>query len=475
MSSISWVAGDRVLKLYRSGQLQRWGEDGAYFIYSTFKEQVWEKLVLVAEQLQSTLSVESLVSEAEVKFAQAQLQRSLDKWADTAVGQRWLRWYYSTSGGTAAHSLDLDIPATHSKASIMNAVMKSFGEESISPFIGFFLGNISNAMLLQLENLEAMMLEALMQVDKVVKQNRMTAVITAAFPACAALYLVFLGLRRLLVPGQLGHPNSQSAAAKQRLRELLADVERSLIEVYSFTEAENEANRVALQSLSSPRRVSRMTMVDGSGSGLASSGPALKRVLSLPPLSPSCVSPSDRGAGPTRVQSVGSFSHNKIYIARGQLCFDILQLRHRLSVVFSGHNLLTRTVSLVYKAALWLLRLPSTAWTRLRRRGVRGGLTGAGHSGSYASIRRSSKGSTSSALVHRNHASPFYSWLPVRLLYRLWTGTSAKRVVEGSNEYDEILRDLLKVECRDEEVPPRVKLSIINKLRSAYSIFSQFR
>jgi hypothetical protein len=175
------------------------------------------------------------------------------------------------------------------------------------------------------------------------------------------------------------------------------------------------------------------------------------------------------------VQGVGSFSHNKIYIARGQLCFDILQLRHRLSVVFSGHNLLTRTVSLVYKAALWLLRLPSTAWARLRRRGVRGGLTGAGHAGSYASIRRSSKGSASSALVHRNHASPFYSWLPVRLLYRLWTGTSAKRVVEGGNEYDEILRDLLKVECRDEEVPPRVKLSIINKLRSAYSIFSQFR
>jgi hypothetical protein len=322
-----------------------------------------------------------------------------------------------------------------------------------------------------------MMLEALMQVDKVVKQNRMTAVITAAFPACAALYLVFLGVRRLIVPGQLGQPNSQTAAAKQRLRELLADVERSLIEVYSFTEAENEASRAGQQSLSSPRRVSRMTMVFNAGANLSSTGPALTRELSLPPLSPPYVSPSDRGAGPSHVQSVGSFSHNKIYIARGQLCFDILQLRHRLSVVFSGHNLLTRSVSLAYKSALWLLRLPSTALARLRRRGVGGGLSGAGRSGSSVLPRRSStsKAATNAALVHRNHASPFYSWLPVRLLYRVWTGTSAKRVVEGVNEYDEILRDLLKIECRDEEVPPRVKLSIINKLRSAYSIFSQFR
>lgn len=417
-SALTIFGINRVVKNWQSGWIQQTALEGGMKLYVFGKEQVVDRLRLLAADLQDTLQVESSITHKEVLCAQETLQKSLDNWAKTEAGQRWLLWDYFkklnwTQGSppAAAAVADLD------RATLMTSLMKTFEKDVKNPFVGLLFGNMLTNLFIQIQNMEVMTLEAFLHVNKLMAQNRLTMAVTAAFPACAALFVLLFALKKLLIPSK----QSTSKHAKQ-LKQLLAEVERSLTEVYSYMENEESAQR---HVPGSPRKASFVRQV----SSQYFSPP-------IPSGSPNSLLPPsfiDSLHGGSQHKSIGAYSHNRIYIARGQLCYDILRLRHTLTRFFTDHNYITKVYS-------YLCQLIGVGMgTRIR-----------------ASVSAES--------------SPLYSWLPVRILYRLWTGQSARRF-EGDSEYHQILKDLLKIESRDEDVPPRIKLAIVSRLRT-YGCFS---
>ena len=191
-------------------------------------------------------------------------------------------------------------------------------------------------------------------------------------------------------------------------------------------------------------------------------------------------------------------------MARGQLCFAILRLRSKLALAYWGSDsplslrpllrflagLGGRVLAALRQAGLLPLLLPAGPPPTLLSPAGSGSGSGSGSasasgSGLPASLALTHAHAHAHAHAHTHLHTHTHTHstrpssegklrlaFPLRVLYRLWAGRSAK-TAEGSGgrgvEYDQILLDLLMIE--DESVHPRIKVAVINKLRQSYSAF----
>ena len=416
-----WCAGALTLggSLYAYQNLDwmmPWAKENGRYALEWFRAVVYEKVMnFVNETLPGMINPDRSVTDAEVTEAVEQFKQSLRVWESnltaSPVGKSWL-----DEQRRVIEKAEKDKGVKDKEAWRLNmaAATARLDLEMKSPVSGLLWGHLLNSALLHVSQLYVSSLMALQQVDRVIEQNKVTMGMTSGLP------IVILGLAgwkamvKLLWPGESKSVRDKQLAAA-KLKRVLADVERSVIQVYSLEEVKQRRDLLVLRGDGG-----------GGGSGGVSGGPPS-------PMGPALQRSYSMAASPPRQSYIAGHEvetnvaqHKmELDVANGEQCYNLLRLRRGLAKAFSDHNLLTSFLDRVRRA----LNLGG----RFRAR-----------SANEAQLRM---------------------WAPVRLLYRLCFGESIKHASSQSEEYEHILKDLLAIETNDDEIPARVKIAIISKLK----------
>jgi len=365
-------------------------------------------------------------------------------------------------------------------------------------------------------NIHSSALDALLQVDNVVEQNSLTIKVSSIFPIVYLGYRAILAVQPMLMPLAL----AGNLEVTTELKERLGNVERSVIEVDSISSA-NDERGVTLVQPHSPTRGSRFSFFTSESTRAMSHSP-----------SQSMAGGGHAGDAPeAEAENVHdtTFKCSRLDVARGRLCYDILRLRYKLSHGYKHYHWVTNWSSFVvrhFALPSLVTSLRHWGWRVLdehfqimdfvRRWGVlelaqKMGVAPLASSASAVSnaiaaslghwqtrafkliekdslVRGISRMLPKESIAFAVAASASFikslvavESLKVTLgyifpplwsgLWRILFGVSAKRarLTGGSAEYEHILRDVLNLE--DKDADPRIKLSIITKLRTSYSCF----
>lgn len=399
-----------------------WAKENGRYALEWFRAVVYEKVMnFVNETLPGMINPDRSVTDAEVTEAVEQFKQSLKVWESnltaSPVGKAWLDEQRRV---IEKAEKDKGVKDKEAWRQNMAAATARLDLEMKSPVSGLLWGHLLNSALLHVSQLYVSSLMALQQVDRVIEQNKVTMGMTSGLP------IVILGLAgwkamvKLLWPGESKSVRDKQLAAA-KLKRVLADVERSVIQVYSLEEIKQRRDLLVLRG-------------DGGGDGGSSvSGgpsspmsPAFQRSYSMAASPPRQTIAIATAATPGHTVESNVAQHKmELDVANGEQCYNILRLRRGLAKAFSDHNLLTSFLDKVKRT----LNLGG----RFRAR-----------SANEAQLRM---------------------WAPVRLLYRLCFGESIKHASSQSEEYEHILKDLLAIETNDDEIPARVKIAIISKLK----------
>ena len=371
------AAASRFLKNWRLNVVQEKVSLVMKGLQALWLEYAGKAVAIVGVLAKATSRSESIITESEVLDARANLSRALNKWADTETGKRWMLQYFKQTPKGSVPELEAQI----------GGLRMSFEKDIESPFWGMVKGNMAGAIFIQGIEMTQKMMELMLQADLAISNNQLTMIITSIVPVFVFAGLVWYAGKNAVYPIFV-------APGEGPLR-ILQELEHNLIVVYSLLEAE--------RATEAERRL-----------GFTES-PIRKSSLSLFSPLPSLPSPAEGASGGFPYNPY-ELTEQRLEVARGQLCFDLLRLRRKLNDHFLRRTIFSR----LYHAVVEPLTV--------------------------------------------------FSFLPFRLIYRLWAGKSARR--DGTSEYTKILKDLLYLETRDEELSQlKVKLSVIARLKLNHSCF----
>jgi len=349
----------------------------------------------------------------------------------------------------------------------MEHVMRNYKVEAKNPMKNALSGSLLNVSLIQMQKVKVMTEAAMLRLDQLLATNQLTMAGMAAMPALMLTFLCSIAMSKLFTM------NPPTTAAKTlQLRLILADVERSLQEVYRpTTESPSGSSRSVSANIPpspshgnfgseiSPRQV-RLSLSnhgpfqfppDTTSSRLsdaALSSPVAHREPREPSESESdkaqrhlsSVYPEDddlfRPVPIVRVNSAGlrtgdtfRYMENARLISRGRLTNALLEMRKELIQAFTPRYM------------RWLRALPRFLFEP--------------------------SGENSGGWRHSNA-----SWLrlPFRVFKRmLWNEMSPS---SGDKEYDAILGDVAKLEAPEDEVSGADKIIVASRMRQSYLCFS---
>lgn len=362
----SGVLCKQVLKYWRNGVIQDKAHKVLESLNALSSEYAMKAHAMTELLAKAAAKGAAIITESEVMDARANLAAALNKWSETEAGRRSLLEFYSRIKKGSVSEMEAQ----------MGALRHAFEKDISEPFKGIARGTVVTSIFIQGLEMQQKMLEAMLQADAAMSKNQLTMVLTSILPAFVLVATLYYVGKTAIYPLML------AAQDGGHLRQLLSDLEDSLIEVSSHLDAAEDFS-------SSPRRSSRSL------------------------LSPLQREFSSAGASTVAISSyisLNEFPERRLEVARGRLCFDLLRLKRALDKHYKSRTIFDRLFHVIIE--------------------------------------------------------PFslFNYLPFRLIYRLWSGKSAKR--QGSREYNNLLKDLSKLESPDDEIYPNVKLSIIAKLKA---------
>jgi len=345
----------------------------------------------------------------------------------------------------------------------MEHVMRNYKIEAKNPMKNAFSGSLLNVSLIQMQKVKVMTEAAMLRLDQLLATNQLTMAGMAAMPALMLAFLCSMAMSKLFTM------NPPTTAAKTlQLRLILADVERSLQEVYRpTTESPSGSSRSTsiniLPSLShgnfnseiSPRQVRlssgnhapfqfppEETTARSTDAALSSPTASNARAESESDKAQrhlSTMYPEDydffRPVPIVRVNSAGlragdtfRYMENARLISRGRLTNALLEMRKELIQAFTPRYM------------RWLRSLPKLVFEP------------SSNSGEF------------------RHSNASWMRLPFRIFKRIfWNemGTST-----GDKEYDAILGDVVKLEAPEDEVSGADKIIVASRMRQSYLCFS---
>jgi len=367
------------------------------------------------------------------------------------------------AGAPPRASMEIDNISDEYLDTAMEHVMRNYKIEAKNPMKNAFSGSLLNVSLIQMQKVKVMTEAAMLRLDQLLATNQLTMAGMAAMPALMLAFVCSIAASKLFTM------NPPTTAAKTlQLRLILADVERSLQEVYRpMGESPSGSSRSASANLLpspshgtfaseiSPRQVrlslsnhgpfqfsSEAATTRSAGAGVSSpvssgfpaeseSDKAQRLLSSMYPDEEDLFRPVPI----VRVNSAGlrtgdtfRYMENARLISRGRLTNALLEMRKELIRAFTPR----------YKR--WLQSLPLFIFE------------------------------SSSDSGERRHTNASWMRLPFRIFKRMfWSemGTST-----GDKEYDAILGDVVKLEAPEDEVSGPDKIIVAARMRQSYLCFS---
>uniref|UniRef100_A0A0E0D1C2 Uncharacterized protein n=1 Tax=Oryza meridionalis TaxID=40149 RepID=A0A0E0D1C2_9ORYZ len=119
-------------------------------------------------------------------------------------------------------------PQDMSELAMMEIVMKRYEKEAMHPFKGLSSGKLTRALSIQIEKHKLALLEAMLELDQILRANEINFAILAALPAFGVSLLLLFAVRAWATHGRGAEGRGRTARRQRRL--LLADVEKRLME-----------------------------------------------------------------------------------------------------------------------------------------------------------------------------------------------------------------------------------------------------
>uniref|UniRef100_A0A0E0KEA8 Uncharacterized protein n=1 Tax=Oryza punctata TaxID=4537 RepID=A0A0E0KEA8_ORYPU len=119
-------------------------------------------------------------------------------------------------------------PQDMSELAMMEIVMKRYEKEAMHPFQGLSSGKLTRALSIQIEKHKLALLEAMLELDQILRANEINFAILAALPAFGVSLLLLFAVRAWATHGRGAEGRGRTARRQRRL--LLADVEKRLME-----------------------------------------------------------------------------------------------------------------------------------------------------------------------------------------------------------------------------------------------------
>lgn len=264
---------------------------------------LWSEYLLKASAMTELLAKAAskgaaIITESEVMDARANLATALNNWAMTEHGTRSLLQFYTrTEKGTVSEM-----------EAQMGALRHAFEQDIKRPFTGIVGGTLLSSIFIQGLEIEQKMLEAMLQADAAMTKNQLTMLLTSILPGFVLVASLWWIGRSAVYPLML------AAQDGGHLRELLSELEDSMIEVSSYLDAQE----VPMTVPSSPRRSSQSL------------------------LSPPSLSSSAAAEGGATISYTTVDTERRLEVDRGRLCFDLLRLKRGLAKHYKARTIWDR-------------------------------------------------------------------------------------------------------------------------------------
>ncbi|KAF0911797.1 hypothetical protein E2562_012292 [Oryza meyeriana var. granulata] len=196
--------------LMGSSDIDNWIQDAKESMVGFWDVHVGQPIISIRDELFETFKQRSKreMEKQEVQQTEESLRRMLLDFCESTSNEK--------------------PPQDISELAMMETVMKRYEKEAMHPFQGLSSGELTRALSIQIQKHKLALLEAMLELDQILRANEINFAILAALPAFGLSLLLLFAVRAWATHGRGAEGRGRTARRQRRL--LLADVEKRLME-----------------------------------------------------------------------------------------------------------------------------------------------------------------------------------------------------------------------------------------------------
>ncbi|KAG8063228.1 hypothetical protein GUJ93_ZPchr0003g18230 [Zizania palustris] len=196
--------------LMGSSDIDNWVQDTKESMVGFWDVHVGQPIISIKDELFETFKqrYKHEMEKQEIEQTEESLHRMLLDYCDNTSSEK--------------------LPPDMSELTMMEIAMKRYEKEAMHPIQGLFNGELTRALSIQIEKHKLDLLEAMLELDQILRANEINFAILAALPAFGLSLLLLFAVRAWATHGRGAEGRGRTARRQRRL--LLADVEKRLME-----------------------------------------------------------------------------------------------------------------------------------------------------------------------------------------------------------------------------------------------------